>query len=121
MFNKVDKNKARKQRARRTADIHGTKDRPRLTVNRTLTNMYAQVINDDDGVTVVAVNTLQADVQKAIKGKTKAEAAFIVGELVAAAAKAKKIKKVVFDRSGFVYTGRVAKVAEGARAGGLDF
>ena len=121
MIIKADKNKARLQRARRTRDIHGTAERPRLTVNRSLTHIYAQLINDDKGVTLVAINTLQPEVQKAIANKTKCESAFIVGELLAAAAKAKKIKKVVFDRSGYVYTGRIAKVAEGARKGGLEF
>jgi len=121
MIIKEDKNKARLQRAKRTSDIHGTAERPRLTVNRSLTNVYAQLINDDKGVTLVAVNTLQPEVKTAVKGKTKAEAAFIVGELLAKAAKAKKITKVVFDRSGYVYTGRVAQVAEGARKGGLQF
>ena len=121
MFIKEDKNKARLQRAKRTSDIHGTQERPRVTVKRSATNIYAQIINDDAGVTLVAVNTLQPDVKKAIAGKTKRESAVIVGEVLAAAAKAKKIKKVVFDRSGYVYTGRVAALAEGARKGGLDF
>ena len=121
MIIKEDKNKKRLQRAKRASDIHGTKERPRLTVNRSLSQIYAQVINDDDSTTLVAVNTLQEDVKKAIKGKTKSEAAFIVGGLIAKAALAKKIKKVVFDRSGYVYTGRIAKVAEGARKGGLEF
>jgi len=121
MINKVDKNKARLQRAKRTSDIHGTADKPRLTVNRSLTAIYAQLINDDDGKTIVAVNSLQAEVKKATAGKTKSEVAFIVGETLAKLAKAKKITKVVFDRSGYVYTGRVAQVAEGARKGGLQF
>jgi len=121
MIIKQDKNKARKQRAKRQSDIAGTAKKPRISVYRSLTNVYAQLIDDEKGVTIVAVNTLQAAIKKAVKGKTKKEAAFIVGESLAKAALAKKIKECVFDRSGYVYTGRIAQVAEGARKGGLQF
>ena len=121
MIIKPDKNKARLQRAKRSSDIHGTAQRPRLSVNRTLGEMYAQLINDDTGVTVAAVNTLQPSIVALVKGKTKKEAAFIVGQEIGKIAKRKKVEKVVFDRNGFVYTGRVAQVADGARDAGLKF
>ena len=121
MINKPDKNKERKQRARRQSDIIGTAKKPRLSVYRSLSHIYAQLIDDERGVTLVAVNTLQAAIEKLIKGKTKKEEAFIVGEQLAKAAIAKKIKECVFDRNGYVYTGRVEQVAAGARAGGLQF
>ena len=116
-----DKNAARRQRAKRTYDIHGSAAKPRLTVYRSLTHVYAQLVDDDAGVTLVAVNTLQDAVAKTIKGKSKKEAAFAVGEALAKAALAKKIKECVFDRNGYVYTGRVQQVADGARKGGLKF
>lgn len=121
MITKQDKNTARRQRAKRLSAIHGTAKRPRLCVYRSLGNIYAQLIDDDAGKTIAAANTLQADIVKLIAGKTKSEAAFIVGGEVAKQATAKKIKEVVFDRNGYVYHGRVAKVADGARAGGLKF
>ena len=121
MIIKPDKNKERRQRARRTADIHGTAKKPRLSVYRSLCHIYAQLIDDDKGVTLVAVNTLQKDVEKAASGKSKKEQSFIVGQLLGKAALAKKIKEVVFDRNGYVYTGRIKQVADGARDAGLKF
>jgi len=121
MLIKKDKNAERRQRARRTSDIHGTAKKPRLSVYRSLSNIYAQLIDDDKGETLVAVNTLQSNVEKLIAGKTKKEQAFIVGEHLAKEAQAKKIVNVVFDRNGYVYMGRIAQVAEGARKGGLQF
>jgi len=121
MILKDDKNKARRQRAKRQGDINGTAQKPRLSVYRSLTNIYAQLIDDEKGVTLFAVNTLQPDIKKLVKGKAKKEAAYIIGEQLAKKAAAKKIKEVVFDRNGYVYHGRVAQVADGARAGGLQF
>ena len=121
MIKKPDKNKERKQRAMRTADIHGTAKKPRLCVYRSLLHVYAQLVNDDLGKTLVAVNTKQKDIAKLVKGKPKQAQSFIVGQQLAKAALAKKIKEVVFDRSGYVYHGRIAQVAEGARDGGLKF
>jgi len=121
MILRQDKNALRRQRAKRTSDIHGTKERPRLVVYRSLGEMYAQIVNDDKGETLVAVNTMQEEIKKLIKNKTKCEASTIVGEQIGKAALAKKIKKVVFDRNGYVYAGRIAKVADGARKAGLDF
>ncbi len=121
MIIKKDKNSARKQRAKRQSDIVGTAKCPRLTVYRSLTNTYAQLIDDAKGQTVVAVNTSMQSIKKLIKGKTKQESSLIIGEELAKLAVAKKIKEVVFDRNGYIYTGRVAAVAEGARKGGLKF
>ena len=121
MIKKPDKNKERLQRAKRTSDIHGTAKKPRLSVYRSLSNIYAQIIDDDKGETLVAVNTLQEAIAKLLKGKTKKEQAFIVGQQLAKAALAKKIKEVVFDRNGYVYRGRIQQVADGAREGGLKF
>ena len=119
MIKKPDKNAERRQRAKRTSDIHGTAKKPRLSVYRSLNNIYAQLINDDKGETLVAVNTLQ--LEKQIASKTKKEAAFIVGKQLAKAALAKKITEIVFDRNGYVYTGRIQQIADGAREGGLKF
>jgi len=121
MIIKKDKNQERLQRAKRTTDIHGTAKKPRLCVYRSLSHIYAQLVNDDKGETLVAVNTKQKELAKLISGKTKKEQAFIVGKQLAKAALAKKISEVVFDRNGYVYHGRVAQVAEGAREGGLKF
>ena len=121
MITKVDKNKSRLQRARRQNQIKGDAKKPRLVVYRSLTNIYAQLVNDEKGDTLIAVNTLQPAIEKLVKGKTKKESAFIVGEQLAVQALAKKIKECVFDRNGYIYHGRVQQVADGARKGGLVF
>ena len=98
--------------------ISGTPERPRLNVFRSNANIYAQLIDDVNGVTLVSANTLE----KSFEGATgNAEAAKKVGQLVAKRALAKGIEEVVFDRGGYVYHGRVAALAEGAREGGLKF
>ena len=98
--------------------ISGTPERPRLNVFRSETNIYAQIIDDVNGVTLVSANTLE----KGFEGATgNAEAAKKVGTVLAERAKAKGIEEVVFDRGGYVYHGRVAALAEGAREGGLKF
>jgi large subunit ribosomal protein L18 len=86
-----------------------------------LSNIYAQLVDDEHGKTLLAVNTLQPEIEKLIKGKTKKDAGAVVGEQIAAAAIAKKIKECVFDRNGYVYHGRIAALADGARKGGLVF
>jgi large subunit ribosomal protein L18 len=103
------------------AKLAGTAARPRLNVYRSLSNIYAQVINDETGQTLVSASTIDKDVAAAIVGKTKVEASKIVGEVVAKRAKEAGISAVVFDRAGYRYHGRVAALAEGARAGGLEF
>ncbi len=122
MINKVDKNELRKKRSLRVRkNIHGTSARPRLSVYRSLNHIYAQVINDENGTTIASASTVQKDVVKLIEGKTKKEAAYIVGEAVAKAAIKKGVKTVVFDRAGYLYTGRVSSLADGARNAGLEF
>ena len=120
MINKIDKNKIREKRhARLRHDIKGTAARPRLAVYRSTSHIYAQVIDDTKGVTLVSSSTLVkgADLQ----GKTKTEQAVFVGGDVAAKAKEKGIAEVVFDRGGYLYTGRVKALADAARAAGLKF
>lgn len=104
----------KKIRIRKT--VKGTDERPRLCVFRSGKHMYAQVINDTTGHTLVAVSSVA--LKKDLSGKDLAK---VVGEEIAKAAIAKKIKNVVFDRNGFVYHGRVQALAEGARQGGLNF
>ena len=116
MISRIDKNSIRQKRHQRTRrHILGTAERPRLNVYRSLNHIYAQVIDDD------ASSTLDAEVAAQLEGKTKSEAAEIVGEMVAKRAIEKGVKQVVFDRGGYLYTGRVQKLADGARKAGLEF
>ena len=119
MVSKINKNAMRlKRHVRVRGKISGTPERPRLNVFRSNANIYAQIIDDVNGVTLVAANTLE----KGFEGATgNAEAAKKVGVVLAERAKAKGIEAVVFDRGGYVYHGRVAALAEGAREGGLQF
>ena len=119
MIKKFDKNAQRmKRHVRVRGKISGTPECPRLNVFRSNANIYAQIIDDVNGVTLVSANTLE----KSFEGATgNAEAAKKVGLLVAERALAKGIEEVVFDRGGYVYHGRVAALAEGAREGGLKF
>ncbi|NLG52464.1 MAG: 50S ribosomal protein L18 [Clostridiales bacterium] len=119
MINKVDSNKKRMTRHKRVrAKIYGTAERPRLNVFRSLTNIYAQIIDDTSGKTLVSASTLEKGFEE--KGGN-AEAAKKVGLAIAERAKEKGIKSVVFDRGGYLYHGRVKQLAEGAREGGLEF
>lgn len=118
MISKPNSNKARlKRHARIRNKINGTASCPRLCVFRSLNNIYAQVIDDVNGVTLVSASSLEL---KETYGGNK-EAAKEVGKLVAAKAIEKGVKEVVFDRSGYLYHGRVAELAAGAREGGLEF
>lgn len=96
--------------------IKGTAERPRLSVFKSNKNISAQLIDDVDGKTIVSVST-----RTDIKDKSGKEAAFEVGKLIASKAKSKNIEKIVFDRSGYLFHGRVKSVADGARDGGLNF
>ena len=119
MISKKDSNKARLQRHKRVrAKISGTAERPRLDVFRSAKNIYAQVIDDVNGVTLVSASTIEKDFSA--YGGNK-DAAQKVGQLVAERCKAKGIENVVFDRGGYLYHGRVKELAEGAREGGLQF
>lgn len=122
MINKIDKNAIRKDRHKRIRNkISGTSECPRLCVYRSLTHIYAQIIDDKLGVTLCSASTMDKNIAKELKGKNKAEQARLVGEKIAEAAISKKIKKVVFDRGGYLYTGRVKELADGARDKGLVF
>jgi large subunit ribosomal protein L18 len=101
--------------------VAGTQERPRLNVFRSLNQIYAQVIDDDKGHTMVSVSSLDIALRSKLKGKTKTEQARIVGEEVAIRAKKKGVNTIVFDRGGNRYHGRVRALAEAARAGGLEF
>ena len=119
MVSKIDKKAMRLHRhVRVRGKISGTPARPRLNVFRSNANIYAQIIDDVNGVTLVAANTLE----KEFEGATgNMEAAKKVGTILAERAKEKGIEEVVFDRGGYVYHGRVAALAEGAREAGLKF
>lgn len=122
MINKIDKNKERARRhARVRKNLSGTAERPRLVVYRSLSNIYAQIIDDSKGVTLVSAGTVEKALEGALKGKTKQEQAYIIGETVAKRALEKNISQVVFDRGGYIYTGRVKNLSDGARAAGLKF
>ena len=122
MITKINKNQDRLKRHKRVrAKIKGTAETPRLSVYRSLNHIYAQIIDDVKGNTLVTASTLDKEIKGSFDGKDKKAQAFAVGELVAKKAKAKNISAVVFDRGGYLYTGRVAALADGARKGGLQF
>lgn len=119
MVKKPDSNKARLKRHFRVRNkINGTAERPRLSVFRSEKHMYAQLIDDKAGVTLVSASSLEKSFTE--KGTDKA-AARAIGKLLAERAADKGITNVVFDRSGYIYHGRVKELAEGAREGGLNF
>ena len=119
MVKRIDKNAMRlKRHVRVRGKISGTPECPRLNVFRSNANIYAQIIDDVNGVTLVSASTLDKDFEGATGN---AEAAKKVGAVLAERAKAKGIEQVVFDRGGYVYHGRVAALADGAREGGLKF
>jgi len=113
---------ARKRRQRRVrAAVIGTSARPRLNIYRSNTNIFAQIIDDEAGTTLVSASTIDGDVKSQVADKTKVDAARLVGKIVAERAKTAGIEKVVFDRAGYKYHGRVAALADGAREAGLEF
>ncbi len=101
--------------------IHGTPERPRLNVFRSLGHIYAQVIDDEAGHTLVAASTIDKELRAQMEGLNKTEQARLVGKVVAERARAAGITEVVFDRGGYKYIGRVKALADGAREGGLEF
>lgn len=122
MINKESKNKKRKVRhVRVRKKVVGTPERPRLSIYRSLNNMYAQIIDDANGHTLISASTLDKEIKEQIKTTGNKEAAKLVGELVAKKALEKGINNVVFDRGGYIYHGRVKGLAEGAREAGLKF
>lgn len=118
MLSKKEKNSDRLRRKRRVRGrVNGEPERPRLTVYRSNRHMYAQIVNDVDGVTLAAASSLE----EGFEGLDKSERAKQVGKLVSERAQKAGVSAVVFDRNGYIYHGRVAAVATGAREAGLDF
>lgn len=122
MFKKVDRQavRVRKHLSIRNK-ISGTADRPRLSIYRSNANMFAQLIDDINGVTLVSASTIDKEIKETITHGGNVEAAKAVGKLIAERAVSKDIKNIVFDRSGYNYTGRVSTLAESARENGLNF
>ena len=122
MFKKRDRNEIRVIRHERVRKkISGTTERPRLCVYRSNSHIYAQIIDDTVGNTLAAASTVEKDIAAQIGELDKKGAAKLIGKIVAERALTAGIKTVVFDRGGYIYTGRVAELAAGAREGGLDF
>lgn len=122
MIKKADKNKARVVRHLRIRKkLSGTGERPRLNVYRSLQNIYAQIINDVSGETLVSASTLDKEVMGKAKQSGNKDAAKLVGKAIAKKALEKGIKKVVFDRGGYLFHGRIKELAEAAREAGLEF
>ena len=122
MFTKTDRKKIRqKKHLRIRKRISGTADSPRLAVYRSLNHMYAQLVDDTRGVTLVSASTLDGSVKADIDNSGNIDAAKKVGELLAKRALDKGIRSVVFDRGGNIYHGRIKAVADGAREAGLEF
>ena len=119
--NIVKQKQATRRRSRVRAKVIGTAERPRLTVAKSLNNMFVQIIDDEKMTTLVGLATNSKDVAKDAKDKNKTEAAKIVGKKIAELAKEKGIEQVVFDRNQYRFHGRVKAVADGAREGGLKF
>ncbi len=119
---KKSRNEMRKKRHMRVRKkLAGTTERPRLNVYRSLNQIYAQVIDDSVGHTLMAASSLDAEIKPELEGASKSEQARIVGRVVAERAQAGGIQQVVFDRGGYQYHGRVKALAEGAREAGLKF
>ncbi|MCD1261967.1 50S ribosomal protein L18 [Paenibacillus athensensis] len=122
MITKGDKNKARlKRHLRVRKKIEGTTARPRLNIFRSSKHMYAQIIDDVQGVTIASASTQDKDLKGQVENGGNVDAARKVGELIAQRAKEKGVEKVVFDRGGYLYHGRVQALADAAREAGLEF
>ncbi|MEW6662800.1 MAG: 50S ribosomal protein L18 [Bacillota bacterium] len=122
MLTKIDRKVLRSKKHQRVRNrIKGTAERPRLSVYRSLNHIYAQVIDDQKGITLVAASSVEKGLRDTLSTGGDLKAAKEVGKLIAAKALSKGISKVVFDRGGNIYHGRIAAVAEGARESGLDF
>ncbi len=122
MSPKLDRKSARVRRHRRVRKrIFGVPERPRLSVYKSLKHIYVQIIDDQNGVTLVSASTLSPDVQDKITGDNNVETAKVVGAEIGRKAVEKNIMKVVFDRGGYLYHGKVKALAEAAREAGLEF
>lgn len=119
---KKSRSQARERRhVRVRKHVVGTTNRPRLNVFKSLTGIYAQIIDDSGGNTLISASTVDKELREKMKGLKKIEQANVIGKAVAERAKSKGISSVVFDRGGFRYVGRVKALADGAREGGLQF
>lgn len=128
MIKKIDKNEERQRRHARVRKkvngvrkVNGTAVAPRISVYRSLNHIYVQIIDDAKGVTLCSASTMEKEIKAEIKDMSKTEAAKIVGKKAAEKALEKGVKQAVFDRGGYLYTGRVQAVADGAREAGLNF
>ncbi|MBI3737851.1 MAG: 50S ribosomal protein L18 [Chloroflexi bacterium] len=121
MANKSRSDARARRHLRVRKNLAGTAQRPRLSVFRSVAEIYAQVIDDAAGRTLVSASSVDKELREKVKGMKKAEQAKLVGQTVAERAKGKGITTVVFDRGGFKYIGRVKALADGAREGGLQF
>jgi large subunit ribosomal protein L18 len=121
MTNKTRAESRIRRHERVRKNVSGTPARPRMSVFRSLADIYAQVIDDEAGITLVSASSIDHELREKVKGLKKTEQAKLVGELVAKRALDKGLKQVVFDRGGFRYIGRVKALADGARSAGLDF
>ena len=122
MIKHKDRNESRRRRHLRIRrSVQGNADRPRLSVFRSLAHIYAQVIDDHRQATLVAASSLDPEIRTEASNAKKTEAGRLVGRLIARRAKEKGVGRVVFDRGGYLYHGRVKALAEGAREGGLEF
>lgn len=116
---RLETRKARHERIRKKID--GTAERPRLCVRRSLNQIYAQIVDDASGKSLVQVSSLSPELKSSLDGKNKVETSKEVGKLVAQKAQAAGIKNVVFDRGGYLFHGRIKAVADAAREAGLEF
>jgi len=121
MVKMTRKERIAKKHRRVRKKVFGTPERPRLAVYKSLKHLHAQVIDDVNGVTLVSASTVEKEIKEKVKGLKKSEAAKVLGKVIAERALEKGISKVVFDRGGFIYHGRVKAFAEGAKEGGLQF
>lgn len=122
MLKKINRNEMRKNRHVRVRQkVYGTPERPRLNVYRSNNHIYAQIIDDIEGRTLISASTLDKELKEKLSSTHNKEAAKFVGELVGRRALDKGIKEVVFDRGGYIYHGRIKELAEGAREAGLKF
>ena len=118
----ISRSAGRKRRHLRVRKkVFGINSRPRLCVYRSLKHIYAQIVDDQLGKTIVAVSTLSPEIKKKIEKLKKSQAAALVGELIAEKSKAAGVKRVAFDKGGYAYHGRVKNLAEASRKGGLEF
>ena len=122
MLKKIKRNELRKNRHKRVRQkVYGTPERPRLNVYRSNNHIYAQIIDDTVGQTLVSASTMDQELKEKLSSVHNKEAAKLVGELVGKRALDKDINEVVFDRGGYIYHGKIKELAEGARESGLKF